>query len=87
MRKFLQAMTTEKLQGHFHNWAVTTENFNSYHSLTDLFSIVAVDDASPQGLTEDQFRSLKEFVTIVEAKKHPIQAWQTHPECIKTRIY
>jgi hypothetical protein len=47
-----------------------------------MFQIVAVDDASAQGMSEEECKDLKEFVIVVEGRGLPIQAWLTHPEAV-----
>ena len=43
-KEILGEMTTAKMIRHAHNWAITTDYFNSCKSLEDFFDIVGVDD-------------------------------------------
>lgn len=83
----LELMSTEPMQRHSHNWAITTECFNSFKALTDFWRILAVDDGLPQGYPENEGKDYQEFVIIVESKDHPVHAWLTHPEGALTPFY
>lgn len=45
--EIIKAMSTQKLQKHFHNFAVTSANFKACNSLSNFFHVVAVDDGLP----------------------------------------
>ena len=45
--EILTAMQTSQMQRHAHNWAITTEFFNSCQSLLDFWHVLAVDDGLP----------------------------------------
>jgi len=74
------------MQRHAHNWAITTESFNSYRSLLDFWHVLAVDDGLPQGYPENH-KNEKEFPIILQSKTYPISAWLTHPECPFTKFH
>ena len=86
-KETVEYMATGQGQIHYHNWVVKLETFKECKSLTDFFHIVAVDDATPQGMNEEECKDFKEFVLIVEGKNHPINAWLTHPESSLTKVY
>jgi len=71
---------------HAHNWAITTDYFNSCKSLVDFFDIIGVDDGLPQGYEANK-ENFEEFPTIIQAKNYPIHAWLTHPESPYTKFY
>ena len=50
------------MQRHAHNWAITTECFNSFRSLKDFWNVLAVDDGLAQGYAENEGKEFKEFV-------------------------
>jgi len=45
----LHSFKQEKVQMHYHNWAITTEFFNSCKALREFWDVVAIDDGLPQG--------------------------------------
>ena len=65
---------------HYHNWAITTEFFNSCKALSEFWDVVAFDDGLPQGHAQNEGVVFKEFLLGIQSKKHPIHAWLTHPE-------
>jgi len=79
-KEILDEMETGKMIRHAHNWAITTDYWNSCKSLVDFFNIIGVDDGLPQGYAQNEGLNFKEFPTIFEAKDYPIHAWLTHPE-------
>lgn len=46
-QEILTEMTTAKMIRHAHNWAITSEYFNSCKSLVDFWDIIGVDDGLP----------------------------------------
>lgn len=42
--------------------------------------MIAVDDATPQGMKEEDCKDFTEFPLIYEGKNVPIHCWLTHPE-------
>jgi len=64
-KEILGEMTTAKMIRHAHNWAITTDYFNSCKSLVDFFDIVGVDDGLAQGYAENEGMNFKEFPTII----------------------
>ena len=78
--ELLHSMHEEKVQMHYHNWAVTREFFDSTKSLTDFWDVLAVDDGLHHGDGQAEADPFKEFVLVIQSKKHPIHAWLTHPE-------
>lgn len=70
----------DKMQRHGHSWAITATRFNSCTSLSKFFTILGVDDGTPQGIVSDQLYA--QFPVVIEAKNYPIQAWLTHPEAV-----
>jgi hypothetical protein len=85
--ELLQSFRQEKVQMHYHNWAVTTEFFNSCKHLNEFWDILAVDDGLPQGHSQNEGVVFKEFVLGIQAKNYPIHAWLTHPESGSTIGY
>lgn len=79
-KSVLEEMETQKLIRHAHNWAITTEYWNSCKSLVEFFNVIGVDDGLPQGYADNEGKNFKEFPTIFEAKDYPVHAWLTHPE-------
>lgn len=64
-QEILTEMETAKMIRHAHNWAITTEYFNSCKSLVDFWDIIGVDDGLPQGYAENEGMNFKEFPTII----------------------
>lgn len=46
-KEVLEKLTTDKLIRHAHNWAITTDYWNSCKSLNDFFTVLGIDDGLP----------------------------------------
>lgn len=63
-KEMLEKMSTENMQVHAHNWVCKGETFNSFKSLVDTFDVIAIDDATPQGMKEEECKDFTEFPLI-----------------------
>ena len=80
-------METEQLIRHYHNWAVTSANFNACKSLVNFWDVIGVDDGLHQDHAENEGMCWEEFPTVIQAKNYPMHAWLTHPEEPFTTIF
>jgi len=84
----IETIKNQQLIRHAHNWAITSEFFNSCKSMGDFWDVLGVDDGLAQGHPGLEGKPpLPEFPCIIEAKNYQIHAWLTHPEAPFTKFY